>query len=147
MFCAKSDWNWPSGSGEEDENVKRLQQRQQRWRTTEKLWPEMLIWAYGSGELKSWVAKYRYIIYFLFIINMYFQLEFYICRQICQGDLRLFSYLKRTAIIVTTISIIITVEMPISKKVENANPKTSGNWDFTKMVPWQEWNDENNRYT
>ena len=53
MFCAKSDWNWPSGSGEEDENVKRLQQRQQRWRTTEKLWPEMLIWAYGSGELKS----------------------------------------------------------------------------------------------
>ena len=25
MFCAKFDWNWPSGSGEEDENVKCLQ--------------------------------------------------------------------------------------------------------------------------
>ena len=25
MLCAKFGWNWPSGSGEEDENVKRLQ--------------------------------------------------------------------------------------------------------------------------
>ena len=25
MFCAKFGWNWPSGSGEEDENVKSLQ--------------------------------------------------------------------------------------------------------------------------
>ena len=25
MFCAKFGWNWPNGSGEEDENVKSLQ--------------------------------------------------------------------------------------------------------------------------
>mgnify|MGYP003691611305 CR=1 FL=1 len=25
MLCAKFNWNWPSGSGEEDENVKSLQ--------------------------------------------------------------------------------------------------------------------------
>ena len=29
MLCAKFGWNWPSGSGEENENVKRLQQRWQ----------------------------------------------------------------------------------------------------------------------
>ena len=41
MLCAKFGWNWPSGSWEEDENVKslrqRLQQHRQQWRTTEKL--------------------------------------------------------------------------------------------------------------
>ena len=32
MLCAKFVWNWPSGSGEEDENVKSLRrQLQQRW--------------------------------------------------------------------------------------------------------------------
>ena len=25
MFCAKIGWNWPSGSGEEDEHVTNLQ--------------------------------------------------------------------------------------------------------------------------
>ena len=30
---SKLGWNWPSGSGEEDENVKSLQQRRQRQRT------------------------------------------------------------------------------------------------------------------
>ena len=40
MLCAKFGWNWPSGSGEEDENVKSLQTDRQtdgqtdRWRTT-----------------------------------------------------------------------------------------------------------------
>ena len=63
MLCAKFGWNWPSGSGEEDENVKSLrqqwqqQQRQrQQWRqrrTTDKFWSEKLTWAFGSGELKS----------------------------------------------------------------------------------------------
>ena len=61
MLGAKFGWNWPSGSGEEDENVKSLrrlrqqQQRQrQRWqrRTTDKFWSEKLTWAFGSGELK-----------------------------------------------------------------------------------------------
>ena len=57
MLCAKFGWNWPSGSGEEDENVKSLrrrrrQQRQRRQRTTDKFWSEKLTWAFGSGELK-----------------------------------------------------------------------------------------------
>ena len=39
-------------SGEEKENVKSLK-RQQRRRTTDKLWSEKLIWAFGSGELKT----------------------------------------------------------------------------------------------
>ena len=44
---------WPSGSGEEDENVKSLRQRQRRQRrTTDKFWSEKLTWAFGSGELK-----------------------------------------------------------------------------------------------
>ena len=53
MHCAKLGWNLPSGSGEGDENVKSLQQRQrQRGRTTNKFWSEKLTWAFGSGELK-----------------------------------------------------------------------------------------------
>ena len=51
MLCAKFGWNWPSGSGEEDENVKSLQQRQQRQRrTTDKFWSEKLTWAFGLGN-------------------------------------------------------------------------------------------------
>ena len=61
MLCGKFGWNWPGGSGEEDENVKSLrrqrqqqqQQRQRRQRrTTDKFWSEKLTWAFGSGELK-----------------------------------------------------------------------------------------------
>ena len=33
MLCAKFSWNWLIGSGEEDENVKILQQQQQRRHT------------------------------------------------------------------------------------------------------------------
>ena len=51
MLCAKFGWNWPSGSREEDENVKSLWQ--QRRRTTDKFWSEKLTWAFGSGELKN----------------------------------------------------------------------------------------------
>ena len=32
MLCGKFDWNWPCGSGEEDENVKSLWQRKQQQR-------------------------------------------------------------------------------------------------------------------
>ena len=55
IYCDMFGWNWPSGSGEEDENVKNLQQRQQRRRrrTTDKFWSEKLTWAFGSGELKG----------------------------------------------------------------------------------------------
>ena len=58
MHCAQFGWNWPSGSGEEDENVKSLrrqqQQRQQqrRW-TKDKFWSLKFTWAFGSGELKT----------------------------------------------------------------------------------------------
>ena len=51
MICAKFGWNWLCGSGEEDKNVKSLQQRWRR--TTDKLWSEKLTWAFGSGELKK----------------------------------------------------------------------------------------------
>ena len=60
MLCAKFGWNRPSGSGEEDQNVKSLcclkqQQRQQRQQrqTTNKFWSEKLTWAFGSGELRK----------------------------------------------------------------------------------------------
>ena len=53
MLCAKLDWNWPSGSGEGDENVKSLRKSQRRQRqTTDKFLSEKLTWASGSGELK-----------------------------------------------------------------------------------------------
>ena len=48
MLCAMYCWNWPSGSGEEEENVKswrqqRLwRQRRQRRRTTDKFWSEKI---------------------------------------------------------------------------------------------------------
>ena len=50
MFCAKFIWKWPSGSGEEDENVKSLQTDGQ---TDEQQGSEKLIWAFSSGELKT----------------------------------------------------------------------------------------------
>ena len=48
MLCVKFGWNWPSGSGEEDKNMKRLRRRQ---RTTNKFWSEKLTWVFHSGEL------------------------------------------------------------------------------------------------
>ena len=35
MLCAKFGWNWPSGSGEEDENMKSLQQNTTTTTTTD----------------------------------------------------------------------------------------------------------------
>ena len=57
VTCAKFGWNWTSGSGEEDENVKSLQTDRQTEgrtdrRTTNDRWPEKLTWAFSSGELK-----------------------------------------------------------------------------------------------
>ena len=55
MLCAKFGWNWPSGS-REDENVKssrQQRQKQRRRQTMDKFLSEKLIWAFGSGELKS----------------------------------------------------------------------------------------------
>ena len=48
ILCAKFGWNWPSGCGEEDENVKSLQTDRQ----TDDRWSEKLTWAFSSGELK-----------------------------------------------------------------------------------------------
>ena len=51
ILCAKFSWNWPCGSGDEDENVKSIQQWW-RGRTAEKFCSEKLTLAYRSGELK-----------------------------------------------------------------------------------------------
>ena len=67
MLCANFGWNWPSGSGEEGENMKSLRQRRRqrqqrrRRRTTDKFWSEKLTWAFGSGELKTNCAEYANI--------------------------------------------------------------------------------------
>ena len=55
MFCAKFGWNLPSGSGEEDENVKSLDTDGQtdRDKQTDDRWSEKLTWAFCSGELKK----------------------------------------------------------------------------------------------
>ena len=58
LLFAKYGWKWPSGSGEEDENVKSLWQRQwrqqrrqsqrskrQKQQTTDKFWLEKIRWA------------------------------------------------------------------------------------------------------
>ena len=65
--------NWLNGSGEEDENVKSLQQRQQQRRlTTDKFWSEKLTWPFRSGKLKkiqSWYLSHlnrRLLIVFSF---------------------------------------------------------------------------------
>ena len=48
MICAKTGWNWPSGSGQEDKNAKSLQQqqrqcgKQRRQRTTNFDWKSSL---------------------------------------------------------------------------------------------------------
>ena len=57
MLCAKFGWYWPSGFGEEDENVKSLQTDGQTdgrtdRQTTDDRWSEKLTWAFSSGELK-----------------------------------------------------------------------------------------------
>ena len=58
MLCAKLGWNWPSGSGEEDENEFLRQQqprRRQRRRTTDKFWQILIRKAHLS--LRLWWAK------------------------------------------------------------------------------------------
>ena len=54
MLCAKFGWNRSNGSGEEDENVKSLQQQkqQQPW-TMAKFWSEKLTWAI------RWAKKFQ----------------------------------------------------------------------------------------
>ena len=55
MLCAKFGSNWPSGSGDEDENVESLQ-------TTDDRWSEKLTWAFSSVELiREEGGKHKYI--------------------------------------------------------------------------------------
>ena len=63
ILCAKFGWNWPSGSEEEDENVKSLQTDKQTdgrtdRQTTDDRWSEKLTWAFSSGELKKTVNRF-----------------------------------------------------------------------------------------
>ena len=54
MLSAKFAFNWPNGSGEEDENVNSLQWQQQcRWQTTDKFQSEKFTWSFSSGELRN----------------------------------------------------------------------------------------------
>ena len=58
MLWTKFGWNWPCGTGEEDENVKSLQtdgqtDGQTDRQTTDDRWSEKLTWAFSSGELKT----------------------------------------------------------------------------------------------
>ena len=64
MLCAKFGWNWPSGSGE-DENVKSLRTDGQTDRhTTNDRWSENFTWAFSSGELiKSYCNKWATCLY------------------------------------------------------------------------------------
>ena len=48
LLCAKFGWNWPSGSWEEDENLKSYNNADD----AEDGQPEKLTWAFGSGVLK-----------------------------------------------------------------------------------------------
>ena len=48
LLCAKFGWNWPTGSGEEEVNVKSWQQRGQ-------IVIRKITWAFGSGELKKYI--------------------------------------------------------------------------------------------
>ena len=58
LLCAKfGGWNWPRGSGEEDENVKSLRTHGQTDRqTTDDRRSEKLTWAFSSSELKNYLA-------------------------------------------------------------------------------------------
>ena len=67
MLCDKFGWNWPSDSGEEDENVKSLQTEKQTDKqtdrqTTDDRWSEKLTWAFSSGELKNLIKIFHVLI-------------------------------------------------------------------------------------
>ena len=57
ILCAKFGWNWPGGSGE-NENVKSLQTDRRTDKLTDRQtaddrWLEKLTWAFSSVELKT----------------------------------------------------------------------------------------------
>ena len=52
MLCAKFVWNWSSGSGEKNENMKSF-----RRRTKGKFRSEKVDWAFGFSELKKYSIK------------------------------------------------------------------------------------------
>ena len=56
ILCAKFGWNWPSGSGEEDENVKSLQTDTDGQTDGRTDGGRQLYWAFCSGELKNQIA-------------------------------------------------------------------------------------------
>ena len=62
MLCAKFGWNWFSGFGEEDENVKSLQTDGRTDRQTpDDRWSEKLTWAFSSGELKNNAQTWHFL--------------------------------------------------------------------------------------
>ena len=77
MLCAKLCWNWPSGFGGEDENVKSLQKERDRRtdrQTKDDTWSEKLTWAFSSSELNIWkknIARLTWHMWSSFIIYLF----------------------------------------------------------------------------
>ena len=75
MLCAKFGWNWPSGSGEEDETVKKFKERQTGDSKSEKLARALI-----SGEPNNLMHPHREV-FFLWVellSPLYFYLFYYI---------------------------------------------------------------------
>ena len=85
MLCSKFGWIWPSGSGEEDENVKSLQtdrwidRRMERQIDEDARWSEKLTWSFGSGELNR-NSLFRIILnfYYTFTYTLFIFLFFFV---------------------------------------------------------------------
>ena len=80
LLCAKFGWNWPSGSGEEDENVKSLQTDGQTegrtdGRTTDNRRSEKLTWAFSSDELITNFSQQILLLLVVLILISYMYTE------------------------------------------------------------------------
>ena len=51
MLCAKFGWNWPSGSGIEDENMKSLRQERQRRQRQRRRTTDKCYWGYSPTHI------------------------------------------------------------------------------------------------
>ena len=116
MLCAKFGWNWSSGSGEEDENVKSLQTDRQTDRQTDgrtdgqtdrqtpdDSWSEKLTWAFSSGELKS--------------VNLHLN-KFYLSKHVLCNVWWKFAlwFWRRRSLKVVNINFLISILCPLKKE-------------------------------
>ena len=59
MLCAKFGWNWPSGSGEDDKNVKNLRRRQQRRQFWSGVLIRVCVKPYSECTFVQWRTQLR----------------------------------------------------------------------------------------